>query len=77
MSRSRIKTPITGNAANAKSEKADKQKANRVLRARVRVALNNDAEVMPELREVSEVYTFAKDGKSYFDADAQPKLLRK
>jgi len=47
MARSRQKTPIFGHTT-ATSEKYDKRKANRALRAHVRVALAADVEVLPE-----------------------------
>jgi hypothetical protein len=76
MSRSLRHNPITGIAV-ADSEKYDKRKANRILRARVRVALaRKDDPVLPVLREVSDVWAFAKDGKKYW-SDAPAKWLRK
>jgi hypothetical protein len=64
MSRSRKKVPVTG-MTTQDSEKQDKRKANRKLRAAVRVAIADEQEVMPELREVSDVWTFGKDGKQW------------
>jgi hypothetical protein len=66
MSRSRRKTPISGITV-AESEKKDKQIANRRLRHRVRSALATGAEVLPERREVSNVWSFDKDGKHWWD----------
>jgi hypothetical protein len=60
MSRSRLKTPITG-ITTAVSEKWDKQKANRRLRAAIRSG--RDPEV--HRRAVSDPWGFAKDGKAY------------
>lgn len=60
MSRSRKKTPIAG-MTNARSEKQDKRNANRKLRRKTRA----DPEHAPLLREVSNVWTFDKDGKIY------------
>jgi hypothetical protein len=62
MSRSFRHTAIAG-IAIAKSEKSDKQDANRRLRFFVHVALRRGDDLMPELREVSDVWTWAKDGK--------------
>ena len=79
MSRSRRKTPITGNACS-ESEKHDKHLANKALRAKVRDALARDAEVMPIMREASNVWDFNKDGKQWLPKLAiaeQPKLMRK
>jgi hypothetical protein len=76
MSRSRRQHPIIG-ISIAKSEKYDKQKSNRILRARVRTALTkNEDPVLPVLREVSDVWSFAKDGKQYL-VDGSAKWLRK
>lgn len=65
MSRSRKKVNVTG-ITTCDSEKDDKRIANRKLRAAVRGAISGDAEVMPELREVSSVWTFGKDGKRWW-----------
>ena len=66
MSRSYQHTPIFG-MTTARSEKEDKRIANRILRAACRTALAScrdyDALVMPILREVSNVWSFDKDGK--------------
>ncbi len=75
MARSRKKTPIGGNAI-ARSEKYDKQKANRKLRRSVREAVAAEAEVLPLLRQVSDTWTFNKDGKQWF-GDRHPAELRK
>lgn len=66
MSRSVFKTPITGNTC-ARSEKYDKQKANRRLRRRVRVAIavGDDSAVDLGIRDVSNVWAFQKDGKHW------------
>jgi len=78
MSRSRKHTPISSNATSS-SEKRDKRAANRKLRRPIKatVQTNPEAESLPELREVSDVWGMNKDGKHYFDADKFPKLMRK
>ena len=60
MSRSKRKTPVFGIIA-ARSEKQDKRLANRKLRRKTRI----DPENAPMLREVSDVWGFAKDGKKF------------
>ncbi len=74
MSRSKKKTPVTG-MTTARSEKEDKRHANRILR---RVS-KPDPENAPALREVSDVWGMAKDGKVRFDPTdkAGRKLMRK
>ena len=66
MSRSFRHTPVIGNACAA-SDKPGKKIANSALRARARTALAScrdfDDLVMPLLREVSNVWSFPKDGK--------------
>src|SRR5438105_2968377 len=66
VARSRKKAPVTG-VTSAESEKADKQAAHRRERRQVRQRLTVDAEteVLPHTREVSNPWTFAKDGKVY------------
>jgi hypothetical protein len=62
MSGSYRKTPILG-ITTAASEKDDKVRANRRLRRAVRSIDLEAAEVLPDRREVSDVWSFAKDGK--------------
>ncbi len=78
MSRSRKKTPI-GGITTARSERQDKRLANRKVRRHVRVALvaHSDRDVLPDLRQISNVWTMAKDGKRYFDQHRYPKEMRK
>jgi len=64
MARSFRKVGIVGNTT-AGSEKGDKARANRRLRRLTRIAVQNGAVVLPLLREVSDVWNFAKDGKTY------------
>ena len=64
MSRSVRKTKICG-VTNASSEKKDKQDANRKYRRILKILLNKEAEKLPHLREVSNTWTFRKDGKKY------------
>ena len=77
MARSRRHTPIFG-MTTRESEKTDKRRANRRLRRRVREAVSRpDApEVLPALREVSNPWSMAKDGRSYW-RDARSADLRK
>jgi hypothetical protein len=65
MSRSYRRTPVLGHT-KAKSEKGDKRLAQRVWRHKVRLSLRQGRwECLPALREVSNVWDFAKDGKQY------------
>jgi hypothetical protein len=76
MSRSRKKSPA-GGITTAVSEKSDKQMASRVARRVVREALARDPDgLLPEKREVSDVWTFAKDGKAWYGSE-DPRWLRK
>lgn len=69
MSRSRRHTPIFGNAI-ARSEKQDKRKANRRFRRKTRAGAD-----LWHVREVSDVWLFAKDGKKW--ANIGPEKMRK
>lgn len=66
MARSKKKNPIHG-ITTAQSEKEDKRHANRVYRRKVKQMIKDDEFVddltLPEIREVSNVWAFAKDGK--------------
>ena len=78
MSRSRRKTPITG-WTTARSEKADKRATNKKLRRRnkSRLQATGSADSFVRLREVSDRWCFAKDGKQRFDEAAFPKGMHK
>ena len=78
MSHSRRRTPIISNAV-ARSEKTDKLSAHRRERHRVRQTLDGDplADLLPHTREVSDVWVFAKDGKTYVRDGLSPKDMRK
>ena len=66
MARSKKKNPIHG-ITTAQSEKEDKRFANRAYRRKVKQMIQPDEIVddltLPEIREVSNVWDFAKDGK--------------
>ena len=72
MSRSKKKNPIIG-YTTSKSEKQDKQLANRKLRSAFKVLVNNSVDpdeipvALSSIRSVSNVWTFSKDGKHFFD----------
>jgi hypothetical protein len=78
MARSTKRTSIAG-ISMASSEKADKRLANRRYRRRVRQVLATEpgADLLPERRELSNVWTMAKDGKHWFDPLLYPGVLRK
>jgi hypothetical protein len=83
MSRSRRHSPFCG-ITTARSEKADKRDANRRLRVRLRSAVarvaSSDADAVPawpELRDVSNIWIMAKDGKFRFNPARWPRLMRK
>ena len=79
MARSRRRTPITSMTTNA-SEKQDKRWANRNHRAALRRVLKRaadpDTAVLPTLRDVSDPWSMAKDGRSWFGRHF-PELMRK
>lgn len=66
MSRSRRKTPIFGHAGE--SEKDDKRLCNRKIRriAKEKLSLDPDGYLEPLPNEVYNVWSMAKDGKSYW-----------
>jgi hypothetical protein len=75
MSRSVKKTKIRG-ITTATTEKKDKQDANRKYRRITKQKVKNDNEVLPEIREISNVWSFNKDGKIY-DSKMTDKDLKK
>ena len=79
MSRSYKKTPISG-LTTAKSEKEDKRLANRLFRRTSRNCIKSNRDPFYKLREVCNIWDFAKDGRVYYDKEAvkrYPKVLRK
>jgi len=64
MSRSRKKNPVKG-ITSADSEKEDKRNANRKFRRKIKQEVNKGKEQLPEIRELSNVWEFDKDGKRY------------
>ena len=76
MSRSRRKMSIRG-IASADSEKSDKAASHRKIRRAVRVAVAQDAPVLPQERELTNPWLMAKDGKAFFDPGTCPELMRK
>lgn len=75
MSRSEKKTKIRG-ITSAKSEKENKQDANRKYRRIVKQKVKSNESDLPEIKEVSNVWSFDKDGKRY-DSEMTEKDLRK
>jgi len=74
MSRSTRHTPVIGNTC-ALSDKPGKVLANRALRRAVHSALvQHRYELIPLLREVSNVWNFPKDGKQRLSAASQTYL---
>lgn len=67
MSRSRKKTPIHGNTT-VTSEKKDKQLASRAHRRAEKQAVEQGEEP-PLQKETSDIWSFGKDGKAYWNSD--------
>ena len=76
MSRSHRKTSIRG-ITSADSEKSDKAASHRKVRRAVRVAVAQDAPVLPHEKVLTNPWSMAKDGKAVFDPVANPELMRK
>ena len=77
MSRSRKRTPVSPNAC-ASSEKDDKARANRRFRRITRERVRAAAEPPSDIREVSSVWLFAKDGRHFVrNPEIADKVIRK
>jgi hypothetical protein len=78
MSRSKKRTPIAA-MNGACSEKQDKRDYNRRYRRVCKQFLHvtPECELMPHLREYSNPWAMAKDGKVWFDPQTYPKRVRK
>lgn len=75
MSRSKIKTPISG-ITTAPSDKEGKRLANRAFRRNTRMQVLKGKEIVSLLREIFNVWSFPKDGKKYRN-NLSEKYLRK
>lgn len=75
MSRSRKKTPKKG-ITLADTEKDNKREANRKLRRVTKIKVKRGEDELPDIKEVSNVWAFNKDGKRYLK-NPTPKDLRK
>lgn len=77
MSRSRKRTPISPNAC-ASSEKNDKARTNRKFRRVTRERIRADSEAPRDIREVSSVWLFAKDGRHFVrNPEIAARIIRK
>jgi hypothetical protein len=78
MSRSKKRTPLAA-MNGASSEKQDKRDYNRRYRrvSKQFLRVNPECELMPHLREHSDDWAMAKDGKVWFDPMKYPKKMRK
>lgn len=76
MSRSQRKSPFRA-ITNAPSDKEDKSAAHRRIRRVVRLTIDEDSEILPLDRELSNPWSMDKDGKRRFDPAAEPKNMRK
>ena len=78
MSRSRKKTPVCW--ACCDSEKDEKSKWHRRMRATILIRLHNadpDEVILPHEREISNIWELGKCGKWRFDPSEHPELMRK
>ena len=64
MSRSRRKTPKAG-ITTAETEKENKRQANRKFRRVMKVKVKKGADELPLTKELSNVWSFDKDGKQF------------
>ena len=64
MSRSRRKTPKTG-ITTAETEKENKRQANRKFRRVTKVNVKKGRDELPLTKELSNVWSFDKDGKQF------------
>lgn len=75
MSRSRKKTPIVG-ITTAETEKKNKLEANRKLRRLNRIKIHKEDFDLFQLREISNVWGFDKDGKRYLKKPDRKDLMK-
>lgn len=75
MSRSKKKTPIVG-ITTAETEKKNKLEANRKLRRLNRIKIRKGDFEFFQLREISNVWGFDKDGKRYLKRPDRKDLMK-
>jgi hypothetical protein len=75
MSRSKKKTPITG-ITTAETEKKNKLEANRKLRRLNKIKMHKGDFNFFQLREISNVWGFDKDGKRYLKEPDRKDLMK-
>jgi len=75
MSRSRKKTPIIG-ITTVVTEKKNKLEANRKLRRLNRIKIHKGDYDLFQLREISNVWGFDKDGKRYLKNPDRKDLMK-
>ena len=75
MSRSRKKTPIIG-ITTSETEKKNKLEANRKLRRLNRIKIRKGDFEFFQLREISNVWGFDKDGKRYLKRPDRKDLMK-
>lgn len=75
MSRSSKKTPKKG-ITSADSEKDNKRQANRTQRRVTKIKIKKGEIELPDIKELSNVWSFNKDGKRYLK-NPTPKDMRK
>jgi hypothetical protein len=75
MSRSRKKMPIVG-ITTAETEKKDKLEANRKLRKLNKAKIRKGDFNFYQLREISNVWSFDKDGKRYLKEPVRKDLMK-
>lgn len=64
MSRSRRHVPISG-ITTCRSEKDDKRVYNRIFRRVSAESIRNDSEPLQDIRAVSDIWNWGKDGKTW------------
>ena len=64
-----------GNTGN--SDKIGKQFASRRFRRKEKIAIYNEDEPPIDSREITDEWSFSKDGKHHFDEEEYPELMRK
>jgi hypothetical protein len=75
MSRSYIKNKIVG-YTKKESEKRDKTIANKRYRRLVKVRISKKSEILPLIREVSNIWSFDKDGKHYYAGMTKLEMIK-
>jgi hypothetical protein len=79
MGKSKVKTKAMKAGGRRQSSKKDKIRSNKNFRRKTKIAINTGIEekIPKSIKEVSDVWDFASDGRAVYIPDLEKKYMRK